>query len=186
MTLLLMLLLLLLLLLLSVGTVATNHNEQNQCTLCVGHSMVAGMQYAELTILKEGRSGAYFGVSGGSIDTPTPAWLLATCLGSLFCRHELADAATNGDWEGRPSYGEIKQGDVIGLLLDLGQCTLSVRLNSSWRGVMVAPGMKDWDGAEVPRLAGPLRWAVSVGHGASVRIERRPLPPSLQRPSLSA
>ena len=124
--------------------------------------------------------------SGGSIDTPTPAWLLATCLGSLFCRHELADAATNGDWEGRPSYGEIKQGDVIGLLLDLGQCTLSVRRNSSWRGVMVAPGMKDWDGAEVPRLACPLRWAVSVGHGASVRIERRPLPPSLQRPSLSA
>jgi hypothetical protein len=41
---------------------------------------------------------------------------------------------------------------------------------------MVAPGMKNWDGRAVASLAGPLRWAVDVGGGASVRIERRPAP----------
>jgi len=64
---------------------------------------------------------------------------------------------------------------VVGLLLDLGQRTLSVYLNGARRGVMVAPGMKDRGGAVAP-LAGPLRWAVDVGAGASVRIERRPAP----------
>jgi hypothetical protein len=75
-----------------------------------------------------------------------------------------------------PQQHEIKQGDVVGLLLDLGQRTLSVYLNGARRGVMVAPGMKNSDGDAVAPLAGPLRWAVDVYAGASVRIERRPAP----------
>ena len=75
-----------------------------------------------------------------------------------------------------PRRGEIKQGDVVGLLLDLGQRTLSVYLNGARRGVMVAPGMKNGDGRAVASLAGPLRWAVDVFGRASVRIERRPAP----------
>eukprot|EP01046_Picozoa_sp_COSAG06_P053543 COSAG06_NODE_9285_length_1938_cov_355.874932_1_plen_104_part_00 len=73
---------------------------------------------------------------------------------------------------------EIKQGDVVGLLLDFGQRTLSVYLNGARRGVMVAPGMKNAWGEAVAPLAGPLRWAVdvNVGYGGSVRIERRPAP----------
>ena len=81
-------------------------------------------------------------------------------------------------WEGMPQEDEIKPGDVVGLLLDLGQRTLSVYLNGARRGVMVAPGMKDQDGEAVASLAGPLRWAVDVGLGASVRIERKAPPPS--------
>ena len=38
---------------------------------------------------------------------------------------------------------------------------------------MAAPGMKDWNGEAVAPLAGPLRWAVDVCLGASVRIERK-------------
>ena len=41
---------------------------------------------------------------------------------------------------------------------------------------MVAPGMKNMYGEAVASLAGPLRWAVDVGCGASVRIERRLAP----------
>jgi hypothetical protein len=67
---------------------------------------------------------------------------------------------------------------VVGLLLDLGQRTLSVYLNGARRGVMVAPGMKDTYGQAVAPLAGPLRWAVDLYFGASVRIERKPPPPS--------
>ena len=38
--------------------------------------------------------------------------------------------------------------------------------------MMVAPGMKNYDGEAVASLAGPLRWAVDVSMGASVHIEQ--------------
>jgi hypothetical protein len=41
---------------------------------------------------------------------------------------------------------------------------------------MVAPGMKNVLGVAVAPLAVPLRWAVDVCGGGSVRIERKPLP----------
>jgi hypothetical protein len=85
------------------------------------------------------------------------------------------DAYNGLKWEGMPQTDEIKQGDVVGLLLDLGQRTLSVYLNGA-RRVMVAPGMKDLDGDVVSSLVGPLRWAVDLQSGDSVRIERRPAP----------
>ena len=47
----------------------------------------------------------------------------------------------------------------------------------SRRGVMAAPGMKDEDGEAVGELSAPLRWAVDVAGGASVRIEHGPRPP---------
>jgi hypothetical protein len=43
---------------------------------------------------------------------------------------------------------------------------------------MVAPGMKNMDGEAVAPLAGPLRWAVDVRGGASVRIAAA-IPPLL-------
>ena len=75
-----------------------------------------------------------------------------------------------------PQRGEIKRGDVVGLLLDVGQRTLSVYLNGARRGVMVAPGMKNVHGDAVAPLAGPLRWAVGAVYGGSVRIARRAAP----------
>jgi hypothetical protein len=67
----------------------------------------------------------------------------------------------------------IKQGDVVGLLLDLGQRTLSVYLNGARRGVMVAPGMKNERGEAVAPLAGPLRWVVDVQYGWASSAGRR-------------
>jgi hypothetical protein len=55
---------------------------------------------------------------------------------------------------------------------------MSVYLNGARRGMMVAPGMKNTRGEAVAPLAGPLRWAVDAGNGASVRIERKPPPRS--------
>jgi hypothetical protein len=104
------------------------------------------------------------------VQSSAEGWLLGTYTGYL------CHAGLHSKWEGRPQVDEIKQGDVVGLLLDLGQRTLSVYLNGARRGVMVAPGMKDTRGEAVASLAGPLRWAVDVGYGASVRIERRPAP----------
>ena len=62
-----------------------------------------------------------------------------------------------------------------GLLLDLDAATLTVFVNGERKGVMVRPGMTNDDGQAVPRLEGPLRWAVEL-HGASVAIDG-PLPP---------
>eukprot|EP01046_Picozoa_sp_COSAG06_P042694 COSAG06_NODE_5477_length_3455_cov_29.898391_5_plen_166_part_00 len=151
-----------------------------QSAVCAEHPMAEGAHYVEMTLLEKGRNGANMGVVGQGFDAArggvasdsAEGWMLSTSYGDL--RH----AGRDSNWEGMPRYEEIKQGDVVGLLLDVGQRTLSVYLNGARRGVMVAPGMKNRVGEAVAPLAGPLRWAVGVGWGASVRIERKAEPPS--------
>ena len=67
-------------------------------------------------------------------------------------------------WEGRAGY---KQGDVVGLLLDLDAGTLTAYKNGSVLGVMVP-------NARVKELgAGPLCWAVDLySKGEAVRLTR--------------
>eukprot|EP01046_Picozoa_sp_COSAG06_P042696 COSAG06_NODE_5478_length_3454_cov_7.281073_1_plen_192_part_00 len=157
-------------------------NGGYQSAVCAEHPMPEGAHYVEMTLLEKGSLGAYLGVVGQGFDAAgggaaygsAEGWLLlGTGFGHLF--H--ADGFSK--WEGMPQFGEIKPGDVVGLLLDVGQRTLSVYLNGARRGVMVAPGMKNEGGEAVAPLAGPLRWAVDVGNGASVRIAAAmpPLPP---------
>jgi hypothetical protein len=160
------------------GAVATTDGGL-QSAVCAEHPMAEGAHYVEMTLLEEG-NGALMGVVGQGFDAAggeaafysAEGWLLGTGSGNL------AHASWGSNWEGMPQRGEIKRGDVVGLLLDVGQRTLSLYLNGAWRGVMVAPGMKNTRGEAVAPLAGPLRWAVDVGQGASVRIERKPPPPS--------
>jgi hypothetical protein len=152
--------------------------HRQRSAVCAEHPMVAGAHYVEMTLLEEGRYGANVGVvgqgfdaaSGGTAGQSREGWLLGTEYGRL------VHARRPSNWQGMPQYDKIKQGDVVGLLLDLGQRTLSVYLNGEWRGVMVAPGMKNRDGDATAALAGQLRWGVDMYAGASVRIERRPAP----------
>ena len=152
-----------------------------QSAVCAEHPMAEGAHYVEVTVLKQGRyydaqmgvvGQGFGGVGGGEANMSAEGWLLDTVSGSLI------HASRGSNWAGMPQTKEIKQGDVVGLLLDLGQRTLSVYHNGARRGVMVAPGMKNTRGEAVAPLAGPLRWAVDAGNGASVRIERKPPPPS--------
>jgi hypothetical protein len=161
--------------------VATNDGGGWQSAVCAEHPMAEGAHYVEMTLLEQGDYGANMGVVGQGFDAAggrrayksAEGWLLGTGGGSLW------HAGRASNWEGEPQGDDkIKRGDVVGLLLDLGQRTLSVYLNGARRGVMVAPGMKNYDGGAVAPLAGPLRWAVDVGYGASVRIERKPPPPT--------
>eukprot|EP01046_Picozoa_sp_COSAG06_P053026 COSAG06_NODE_9066_length_1999_cov_7.391878_2_plen_216_part_00 len=166
------------LLLLRAGTVATNGGYNMQSAVCAEHPMAEGAHYVEMTLLETGSHGAAMGVVGQGFDAAgggeawksAEGWLLETYGGYL------GHAGSASNWEGMPQQDEIKQGDVVGLLLDLGQRTLSLYLNGARRGVMVAPGMKNGRGEAVASLAGPLRWAVDVVQGVSVRIERRPAP----------
>eukprot|EP01046_Picozoa_sp_COSAG06_P058569 COSAG06_NODE_11812_length_1461_cov_48.981645_1_plen_184_part_00 len=164
---------------------ATKDSYGIQSAVCAEHPMAEGAHYVEMT-LENAWNGALMGVVGQGFDAArggrafgsAEGWLLRTGDGTLCHGHgTLYHAGNFSNWEGMPQTGEIKQGDVVGLLLDLGQRTLSVYLNGARRGVLVAPGMKDRGGKAVASLAGPLRWAVEVGYGASVRIERKPPPP---------
>ena len=156
-----------------------NDSYSHQSAVCAEHPMVAGAHYVEMTLLEKGSWIAFLGVvaqgfdaaGGGETWNSAQGWMLGTDYGYL--NH----AGKASKWEGQPQEDEIKQGDVVGLLLDLGQRTLSVYLNGARRGVMVAPGIKKYDGEAVAPLAGPLRWTVQVGCGSSVRIERKPPPP---------
>eukprot|EP01046_Picozoa_sp_COSAG06_P076412 COSAG06_NODE_24377_length_664_cov_2.210619_1_plen_171_part_01 len=152
------------------GTVATMGGYgDNQSAVCAEHPMAEGAHYVEMTV-PEKVGGTYMGVAGQGFDAAgggkawrsAEGWLLGTYNGFLY------HAGNGSNWEGMPRMFEIEPGDVVGLLLDLGQRTLSVYLNGARRGVMVAPGMKDRRGEAVAPLAGPLRWAVDVWRGASV------------------
>jgi hypothetical protein len=159
------------------GTVATKDGYGEQSAVCAEHPMAEGAHYVEMTPLEGyavvGVVGQGFDAAGGGgAGVSVEGWMLCTLDGRL------VHAGRQSNWEGRLQYDEIKQGDVVGLLMDLGQRTLSVYLNGARRGVMVAPGMKNWRGEAVAPLAGPLRWAVDVEQGTSVRIERKPPPPS--------
>ena len=160
----------------------------HQSAVCSKHPMFAGTHYAELTLLSEGgrknwdHMGAHMGVVGASFvaiggrqaSDYAEGWMLTTRLG------ELLHNGRCSKWKGQPGRDSLREGDVVGLLLDLDQRTLSVYINGSPCGAMVAPGMRDWRGEVVADLASPLWWAVDVGDGASVRIEHKlpPLPPS--------
>jgi hypothetical protein len=160
------------------GTVATSDFGGWQSAVCAEHPMAEGAHYVEMTLLKKGRGlyGAMMGVVGQGFDAAgggeammsAEGWMLSTDHGVL------GHAGTTSDWKGMPRQNEIKPGDVFGLLLDLGQRTLSVYLNGAPRGVMIA-GPKAGRGLTAK---GPLRWAVAVCNGSVVRIERRPPPPS--------
>eukprot|EP01046_Picozoa_sp_COSAG06_P034225 COSAG06_NODE_3568_length_5176_cov_22.718732_4_plen_186_part_00 len=164
-------------LLLRAGTVATQGGHDYQSAVCAEHPMVAGAHYVEMTLLEVSQWGAMMGVvgqgfdaaGGGMASDSAEGWLLSTNSGYL------GHAGKGSDWGGM-AQREIKPGDVVGLLLDLGQRTLSLYLDGARRFVVAAPGMKNWDGEAVAPLAGPLRWAVDVDLFASVRIERRPAP----------
>ena len=177
------------------GTLATRPRGRYRgvfrSAVCAKHPMVAGTHYVEVTVVEKahptaanakrgpfgtdrmGLVGEDFNAVGGGIATTSEdGWLLSTHLGAFV--HD----SQPGVWYGMVKVGDIKAGDVVGLLLDLEQRTLLVYLNGARCGVMVVPEMGDMDGKQVATLVGPLRWAVDMGDGAKVRIERKPPPPS--------
>eukprot|EP01046_Picozoa_sp_COSAG06_P081053 COSAG06_NODE_28256_length_577_cov_5.470711_1_plen_136_part_01 len=122
------------------GTVAKTDWQGWQSAVCAEHPMAEGAHYVEMTLLEDGRVGARMGVvwqgfdaagGGAASESAEGCWMLGTRRGVLL------HAGMPSSWEGMPQDFEIKQGDVVGLLLDVGQRTLSVYLNGARRGVMV-------------------------------------------------
>ena len=169
-------------------------------------AMTAGVHFATFTIEKSGSS-MYIGVvrdrpedeisrrdrtedAPDSPDMPHD-WLIETHpdrgSGKLECRNVNDTPTGRASWPGMMKRGDVKTGDVVGLLLDIEQGTLAVYLNGERRGLMVQPGMtmacrhvggyRDATVRKpVPSLGRSLRWSVELGYGSTVRVNG-PLPP---------
>lgn len=161
------------------GAVATKESNDWQSAVCADHVMTNGIHYVEVTICKQGNGIAFVGVvgagyqafSGDGAAKSTEGWMLGTRSGPL------VHAGCISRWEGQPRHGALKEGDVVGLLLDCGQRTLAVYFNRVRCGVMVKPGMKNSFGNSVATLSMPLRWAVDLSSGTSVSIASAQPPP---------
>ena len=78
----------------------------------------------------------------------------------------------NQGWDGMQSAQE--QGDLIGMLIDLDQGSVSIWKNGERLGVMVSHGLK-----------GPFSWAISLYPGESARIESTITPASPTKEELA-
>ena len=113
--------------LLRAGTVVASRGYGGSA-VCAEHPMAEGAHYVEMTLLEKGRFGPMMGVvgqgfdaaGGGQAASSAEGWMLSTNDGGA-----LVHAGSAIFWQGKPQRGEIKQGDVVGLLLDVGQRTLS-------------------------------------------------------------
>ena len=126
--------------------------------------MRSGRHFAEFTLLS-----GYMMVGairpGHNVSTNTGG--IHTADGH--CTYESASGAVypgGKHWEG--SQLTERQGDCVGMLLDLGQGSMTLYKNGEKLGVMVTEG-----------LSGPLCWAVDQAYeGDSVRIGSAPAPAS--------
>ena len=127
----------------------------------------------------------------------SPGWLLDLHSGQFRCAERARDWP--GVEGGGMRQGEVEEGDVVGLLLDLDAGSLVVFLNGRRCGTMIERGMTimgnqvDWQGLpaaappslsasaataasnhvtgpQVAPLRGPLRWVVDLGGGSRVKI----------------
>jgi hypothetical protein len=135
--------------------------------------MLDGVHFAEFTIERKN-----FGLFFGAVR---PGWDVERC--DVTGAHSVAAATLyghclyyslsgkrwpdNGAWEGMQP---AREGDRIGLLLDLDQGSLTVYKNDQWLGVMAGAGLK-----------GEYCWAVSLGADKDcVHIESKPAPERTQ------
>jgi hypothetical protein len=146
------------------GSVATKAIEDGFARAAASKAaMRAGRHYAQFTAV----SGGYlmcFGVIRPGWDVEGGAYA-EDLDGHCFCvTLDGTRFPAQQDWEGRQ---HAREGDRIGMLLDLDQGTMTVYKNDERLGVM-ATG-----------LSGEYSWAVSMyGQGDSTRIESAPAPAS--------
>ena len=155
------------------GTVATK-NGNGIRTAASTVVMRSGRHFVQFTVL-EGAD-LLFGVIRPGCDVEGGA-TAHTVYGHCFYATFESRYPGNSNWEGMQTARE--QGDLIGMLLDLDQGSMTVWKNGEKLGVMLAGG-----------LSGPLCWAVSLfGEsevGDSARIESALAPASPTEEELAA
>ena len=147
--------------------------------------MRSGRHFAQFTVLAVGADELMFfaalrpeyaeggGLANGWVHAQDGHCFYRTDTGHCYPAYSGYDPDPGYDWEGVQT---AKQGDRIGMLLDLDQGSMTVWKNGQRLGVMKAEGR-----------TGPLCWAARVGsRGDSARIESAPAPPSPTEAELAA
>ena len=148
------------------GAVATRSVQDSTFRVAASTAVMrSGRHYARFTVGTG--SMVYFGVIRPGWDVEGgefPHWVDGHC---FYGARTAERFPGTHEWEGMQPAAE--QGDHIGMLLDLGQGSMTVWKNDEKLGVMQAEG-----------LSGPFCWAVSLVYtrGYSARIESAPAPAS--------
>lgn len=160
-------------------TVATGQGS----AVCGTIEMTTGVHYVEFCILRQQDCSAYLGVVGPDFATkPRKPEQGQGKLLAIPSKFDDTHASEDGwvfdtesgmhrhgqeetEWPGQPGYGDLKEGDTVGLRLDIEAGCMAVYVNGSRSGVMFQVA-----------LPKPLRWAVELVYGSSVRVERMAAP----------
>ena len=140
--------------------------------VCGEAPMAEGHHYAEFAVVKMGRQmhvGVVPAADAGRVTGLTEGWRNEPAVHMWAADGAHLQRGRPSGWEGQAGF---KQGDVVGLLLDLDAGTLTAYKNGAVLGVMVP-------NAKVKELgAGPFCWALDLDSGGdAVRLARRPPPP---------
>lgn len=149
-----------------------------------GEPMRAGKHYVEFTCAPENAQTerdwhAFVGVATGDLQPGQDG--AASC---YYQKHLWAVCGDNGsllhggewtDWKGKRR--EFKAGEVVGLMLDCDEGTLTVYANGDSLGLAVRPGMVNVFGDAVAELRGKaLYWAAIPVGNRKVEIESKDWP----------
>jgi hypothetical protein len=145
------------------GAVAT-HTMDNSFSLTTGTELTEGKHYWEVELLSEDVIQIYIGISRTSLD-PTSAYFESDCTNSWFLESSTGTLFGNGK-EGDDPAGKYKQGDHVGMLLDLNDGSLRFFKNGVQNLVT-----ESCPGYPVGSVMGPVVHAVHMMNvGSSVRL----------------
>jgi hypothetical protein len=141
------------------GAMATQTSDQHRSLTTSGIEITAGKHYWEVELLSKDVYAIYIGISRPNLD-PTGGYLARECTDGWFIDASDGTLWGNGK-ENDDEAGENKQGDRVGMLLDLDNGSLRVFKN----GVQYGPGYP------AGSVTGPVVAAVQMSRfGRSVRM----------------
>jgi hypothetical protein len=142
------------------GAVATQTADEEWSLTTTETELTEGKHYWEVELLSEYMDDIFIGISRPNLD-PTGEYLRRECTDGWFMYAENGDLWSNGKQGGEDAAGEYKQGDRVGVLLDLDNGSLRFFKNGVQHGPGYAAGS----------VTGPVVAAVQMGDkDESVRL----------------
>jgi hypothetical protein len=141
------------------GAVATQTGNNQESLTTTGIEITEGKHYWEMELLSKNVAGIFIGISRPNLD-PTGCYYSRECTDAWFILASCGSLYGNGK-EGRDSAGGYKQGDRVGMLLDLANGSLCFFKN----------GVEHGPGYPAGSVTGPVVAAVPMfDKDASVRL----------------
>jgi hypothetical protein len=140
--------------------VATKTNKKTYSLTTTGTELTEGRHYWEVELLSENMYGTFIGVSRPNLN-PTGDYMKYDCTDGWFIQPAYGGLCGNGKCFADDEVGGYKQGDRVGVLLDLNDSSLRFFKN----GVQHGPGY------EAGSVTGPVVAAVQMANKKeSVRL----------------